>query len=54
MVMKKYDKIPPEEEKLHRLLAECSEELQREIVAFFEEGKKKKTIWEKIWGVFKR
>lgn len=43
-----------EEEKLHQLLAECSEELQKEIVAFFEEDKKQKTIWERVRGIFKR
>lgn len=41
-----------QEERLHRLLAEQPYELQQEIVAFFEEGKNKRTIWEIIRGVF--
>lgn len=48
----KYGEISPQEERLHQLLAEQPEELRNEIIAFFEEGKKQKTIWERIRGVF--
>ena len=41
-----------QEEKLHQLLTEQPDELQRAIVAFFEVGKRKKTIWERVRGVF--
>lgn len=52
MNRKKYHEISPQEERLHQLLTEQPEELRNEIIAFFEEGKKQKTIWERIRGVF--
>ena len=48
----KHGEISPQEERLHQLLTEQSDELRNEIIAFFEEGKKQKTIWERIRGVF--
>lgn len=49
-----HDEISLQEERLHQLLTEQSEELQEEIIAFFEEGKNRKTIWERIRGVFRK
>lgn len=43
-----------EQERLCQLLTEQSDELQQEIMAFFEAGKEQKTIWEIVRGVFKR
>ena len=47
-LVKKQSEISPQEERLHQLLTEQSDELRNEIIAFFEEGKKQKTIWERI------
>lgn len=55
MVKDKENEISPQEERLHKLLTKQSDELQREIISFFEEGKKKKrTIWERVRGIFER
>ena len=52
--MKKNSEIAPQEERLHKLLIKQSEELQQEIMAFFEEGQKQATIQERVLGVFRK
>ena len=54
MKTKGEQKREPEEERLCQLLTEQPDELQQEIMAFFEAGKEQKTIWEIVRGVFKR